>query len=292
MESKRPATDLVLIVRSSLKEEAVAAALVVERTVRAAGGRALTVDFSQKPSAGVLDGITLAVSLGGDGTLLYCARILAPRPVPILAVNLGDFGFITEVARSELEATFDKFLSGGLGLSERLLLEVAVERDGRRVAFHYGLNDAVIAAAGISRLVGLNVSLADARVAPAFLGRYRADGLIVSTPTGSTAYSMAAGGPILFPEMDAFVLTPICPFTLSNRPLVIPASATLRIEVEEKRKTEAALTVDGQETVALLPRDAILVSRAAGRALIVKTDRRSFYEVLRSKLHWAGNSDA
>lgn len=292
MESKRPATDLVLIVKNPWKEDSARAVEVVERVVRAAGGRTLTMDFSERLSAEALDGITLAVSLGGDGTLLSCARILAPRAVPILAVNLGDFGFITEVARSEMEDTFAKYLAGDLRLSERLLLEVAVEREGRRVAFHYGLNDAVVTAAGISRLADLNVFLSEARMAPAFLGRYRADGLIVSTPTGSTAYSMAAGGPILFPEMDAFILTPICPFTLSNRPLVIPGGVTLRIEVEEKRKTETALTVDGQETVPLRPRDAVLVSRAAGRALIVKTDRRSFYEVLRSKLHWAGNSDA
>ncbi len=125
-----------------------------------------------------------------------------------------------------------------------------------------------------------------------YLGRYRADGVIVATPTGSTAYSMAAGGPILHPEMEAFILTPICPFSLSNRPTVVPASVVLRIEVEEPQKAETVLTIDGQETFFLHPRDSIIMRRAEQKTLIIRTDRRGFYEVLRTKLNWAGEPNA
>jgi NAD+ kinase len=213
--------------------------------------------------------------------------MVADRGAPILAVNMGDFGFITEVSRSELFDVWEKFLAGRLGTSERLMLSVAVRRDGAEVASFTGLNDAVISTLGISRMIRLKVFLSDTDV-----GRYRADGVIVATPTGSTAYSMAAGGPILYPEMDAFILTPICPFTLSNRPTVVPASEILRIEVEDPQKTDVALTVDGQETITLRPRDCVLIRRAAKKALIVRSDKRSFYEVMRTKLNWSGEPNA
>ena len=150
-----------------------------------------------------------------------------------------------------------------------------------------GLNEAVIGIKGISRMIRLKIFMSDT-----YMGRYRADGVIVATPTGSTAYSMAAGGPILHPEMEAFILTPICPFTLSNRPTVVPATEILRIEVEEPQKVEAVLTIDGQESFLLQPRDCIFVRRAPHKARIVHTDRRSFYEVLRTKLNWAGEPNA
>ena len=137
--------------------------------------------------------------------------------VPILAVNMGDFGFITEVSRSELDRHLEKYLDGRLWVSERLMLSVAVHRDGREIGAFLGLNEAVIGIKGISRMIRLKIFLSDT-----YMGRYRADGVIIATPTGSTAYSMAAGGPILHPEMEAFILTPICPFTLSNRPTVVP----------------------------------------------------------------------
>jgi NAD+ kinase len=136
-------------------------------------------------------------------------------------------------------------------------------------------------------MIRLKIFLSDT-----YMGRYRADGVIVATPTGSTAYSMAAGGPILHPEMEAFILTPICPFTLSNRPTVVPASEVLRVEVEEPQKVETVLTIDGQETIPLLPRDCVTICRAPNKARIVHTDRRSFYEVLRTKLNWTGEPNA
>jgi NAD+ kinase len=136
-------------------------------------------------------------------------------------------------------------------------------------------------------MIRLKIFLSDT-----YMGGYRADGVIVATPTGSTAYSMAAGGPILHPEMEAFILTPICPFTLSNRPTVVPATEILRVEVEEPQKVETVLTMDGQESFLLRPRDSIYVRRAPHKARIVHTDKRTFYEVLRTKLNWTGEPHA
>ncbi|MGO9308092.1 MAG: NAD(+)/NADH kinase [Spirochaetia bacterium] len=222
-----------------------------------------------------------------DGKLGTQSAYLAPREVPILAVNMGDFGFITEVSKSELTDTWEKLVQGKLGVSERLMLSVEVQRQGAPSGSFLGLNEAVIGIRGISRMIRLKIFMSDT-----YMGRYRADGVIVATPTGSTAYSMAAGGPILHPEMEAFILTPICPFTLSNRPTVVPANEILRVEVEEPQKTEAVLTIDGQESFLLQPRDCILIRRAPFKARIVHTDRRSFYEVLRTKLNWAGEPNA
>ena len=234
-----------------------------------------------------LDGADLALSLGGDGTLLYCARLLAGRGVPILAVNLGDFGFITEISRREWKRAFEKYSAGALGISERIMLEVSVRRDGAELACFRGLNDGVVGSSGISRIIRLNVYLSQT-----YIGRYRADGVIVATPTGSTAYSMAAGGPIVHPEMEAFVLNPICPFTLSNRPLVVPGDEILEIEVEERQRTGVTLTVDGREAYGLRPRDRVVFRKAREKSLIVRSDKRNFYEVLRSKLNWGGEPNA
>lgn len=277
----------VLLVINSRKDDVGTVSRSIDEFVRSRGGETVAVDFAGPVDRKTLDGVTLAVSLGGDGTLLACARMVAERGVPILAVNMGDFGFITEVSRSELFDAWEKFLAGRLGTSERLMLSVSVRRAGAEVASFSGLNDAVISTLGISRMIRLKVFLSDISV-----GRYRADGVIVATPTGSTAYSMAAGGPILYPEMDAFILTPICPFTLSNRPTVVPATEILRVEVEDPQKTEVALTVDGQETMSLAPRDVVLIRKAARRALIIRSDKRSFYEVMRMKLNWSGEPNA
>ena len=287
MAGKRREIRKVLLVINSLKNDVGTVARSIEEFVRSRGGETVAVDFAGPVDQAALDRVDIAVSLGGDGTLLACARMVADRGVPILAVNMGDFGFITEVSRSELFDVWEKFLAGRLGTSERLMLSVAVRRDGAEVASFTGLNDAVISTLGISRMIRLKVFLSDTDV-----GRYRADGVIVATPTGSTAYSMAAGGPILYPEMDAFILTPICPFTLSNRPTVVPASEILRIEVEDPQKTDVALTVDGQESLTLAPRDCVLIRRAAKKALIVRSDKRSFYEVMRTKLNWSGEPNA
>ncbi len=229
----------------------------------------------------------LAFSLGGDGTVLYSARILAGRNLPILAVNMGDFGFITEIGKDEWKAAFEKYQDDLLGISRRIMLAVTVFRNDIQVAKYTGLNDSVVSSSGISKIVKLEVALSNTR-----LGEYRADGVIVSTPTGSTAYSAAAGGPILDPEMDAMIINPICPFTLSNRTIVTPGSETVSVEVLEGQRTGVTLTVDGQHSFNLKPRDVVRFSRADENTLLIRSDKRNFYEVLRSKLRWSGGPNA
>jgi NAD+ kinase len=287
MPGKQREIRKVLTVINSRKDDVQSVVHSIKDFARSRSMEMVSLDFTNHASPENLSGVDLAIALGGDGTLLSCARMLADRAVPILAVNMGDFGFITEVSKSELIDTWEKYLNGTLGVSERLMLSVDVNRNGSRVASFLGLNEAVVGIKGISRMLRLQVYLSDAH-----MGRFRADGVIIATPTGSTAYSMAAGGPILHPEMEAFIFTPICPFTLSNRPIVVPASEVFRVELEEPQKVDAVLTMDGQESFPLLPRDSLSIRKAPHKALIVRTDRRTFYEVLRTKLNWTGEPHA
>lgn len=225
----------------------------------------------------------LAVSLGGDGTVLYCARLIQNIGIPILAVNLGTFGFITEIAHEEWKSAFEAYEAGKLSISYRVMLRVTVERDQTQVFSAHGLNDAVVNAGGLSRVVNLRLSISNTH-----LGDFRSDGVIVATPTGSTAYSMAAGGPIVHADMDALVLTPICPFTLSIRPLIISGNDVIQIEAMRGQRTALNLSVDGQEMFALREGDMITLEKSHSRALIIESDRRNFYEIVRSKLKWSG----
>jgi NAD+ kinase len=287
MAGKRQEIRKVLIVINSRMDDVKSVVRSIQVFAAERGIETVFLDFSNHTPAEDISDVDLAISLGGDGTLLSCARMLNSRQVPILAVNMGDFGFITEVGKNELIDTWGKFLEGRLSVSERLMLSVSVHRNGAEVASFVGLNEAVIGTRGISRMIRLKIFLSDA-----YMGGYRADGVIIATPTGSTAYSMAAGGPILHPEMDAFILTPICPFTLSNRPTVVPANEVMRVEVEEPQKVETVLTMDGQESFPLLPKDSLLIRRAQHKARIIHTDKRTFYDVLRTKLNWTGEPHA
>jgi NAD+ kinase len=222
-----------------------------------------------------------AVAAGGAGEAAPAAQ-----PIPILAVNLGDFGFITEIARQEWAQALDKYLAGRLGVSRRIMFDAVVQRNGRAIAAFSGLNDAVVRSE-YSRIVGLRLHLSST-----YIARYRADGLILATPTGSTAYSMSAGGPILHPEMRAFILNPICPFTLASRPMVVPDSEELAVEVEERQRTGIVLLVDGQQVCHLEPGDRVVFRKSARSTCIILSDKRNFYEVLASKLNWAGEPNA
>ncbi len=253
----------------------------------AQGIQVLRYCFDDKLSAEAIDDVDVAITLGGDGTLLHSAAALAASRVPILAVNLGQVGFLTEVSRGEWVEAFEEYRRGGVGLSERVMLRCEVVRRGAEVVAAEALNDAVISAREVSRLIHLELHLGGSNA-----GRYRADGVIVSTPTGSTAYAMAAGGPILHPEMEAFVLIPICPYTLSDRPLVVPAHERIEIEVEPSRRAEVILTLDGQRACELEPGDRVRYSMGREKCAIIRSDRRNFYEVLRSKLNWAGEPNA
>lgn len=234
-----------------------------------------------------MDGAELAVSLGGDGTVLATARYVSPFGVAIFPINLGNFGFITEFGRDDWREELTAFVRRPARTVDRLMLEVGVVREGARVFSSLALNDAVVSGSGISKLIRLRVDLERAA-----LGQYRADGMIIATPTGSTAYSAAAGGPILSPEMEGIILNPICPFTLSHRPVVLPAGERIGIRVEQQQRTEVLLTVDGQITFPLREGDAIDIRRADRPARIAFSPRRNFYDVLRAKLNWSGGPDA
>jgi len=277
----------VLLIANVEKDEAMEVTEDVRNYLESQGIEVVTFAFRGKPAQPVLENYDLAISLGGDGTVLFSSRILSTHSIPILPVNLGNFGFITEVTREEWVGAFERYRSGMIEAGERLLIQVTVERQQRRIGEFIGLNDAVISASGISKIVKLSVWLSDT-----FLGRYRADGVIVATPTGSTAYSAAAGGPILHPEMDAMILNPICPFTLSHRPLVMSADETIVVEVESQQRTGVIMTVDGQSDFPLIPGDRITVRPYGEKARIVRSNKRTFYEVLRSKLNWSGGHSA
>lgn len=225
--------------------------------------------------------VDLAIVLGGDGTLLSLARSL-PEPVPILGVNLGRLGFLTELSRDELYPSLVKVLAGRYQLETRSMLDVELRRNGAESARYRVLNDAVIAKSAMARIVQLAL-----RVDGFLVGHYRSDGLIVSTPTGSTAYNLSAGGPILSPRLPVAVVTPICPHTLSLRPLVVPDDAEIEVTLETPRE-EVFLTLDGQEGAGLGYRDTVRLTRSGAQVLLVRTTGRTYYEGLRGKLGWGG----
>jgi NAD+ kinase len=231
----------------------------------------------------------IAFSLGGDGTVLYTARTLAGTFTPILPVNLGTLGFIAGIHADEWREVFGQWLRGEARLSRRCMLELSVERRDAVMANNTFLNDAVISASGIAKLIKLDLCSEIVNGEYTDLGFYRSDGLIIATPTGSTAYSMAAGGPILDPEMEALIISPICPFTLSNRPLVLPSKPALLVTVAKEQRSGVLLTVDGQDTFDLEPEDRVVIRQAPRQTLLVSADRRAYYSALRTKLAWSGS---
>jgi len=245
--------------------------------------------FAGKPENPPQGAWDIAFSLGGDGTVLYTARCLAPLGVPILPVNMGSLGFIAEVDRNDWLSTYEKWEKGEITVSKRCMLEISVERGGKNIMKNICLNDTVISASGIAKLINLDVSIKGAAAGGVALGSYRCDGLIVATPTGSTAYSMAAGGPILDPEMEAVILNPICPFALSNRPFVLPSRLPVVITVPGQLRTGVLLTVDGQDTCDLQSEDKICIQQSAQSARLIFADRHAYYSALRSKLFWSGD---
>jgi NAD+ kinase len=223
----------------------------------------------------------LVVVLGGDGTLIHAAMLLDGRPVPILGINMGSLGFMTETPQSEMYPALDQVLEGKAQVTERMKLRVHLHRGGRpeRALDAEVLNDVVIAKSPFSRMTEL-----DTRCSGVFLTTLKADGVIVATPTGSTAYSLAANGPILFPTMRGVVMAPICPHTLTQRPLVIPDDETLDILL--MNDAEAFLTLDGRKGPALVRGDRVQVKQSYNRVLLVKNQKLDFFGILRAKLRW------
>jgi NAD+ kinase len=223
----------------------------------------------------------LAVVLGGDGTLLAMAKAIAEsgHDIPILAVNFGSLGFLTEITRPELYQSLDAVIAGRASYDLRMMLRAVATRAKEA---HMALNDVVFTRTALSRMIELSVSVGDH-----FVTAVKADGLIVATPTGSTAYNLAAGGPIVHPAMDALVLTPIAPHTLSNRPIVIPAERDVRVtSTSSNAGDEVYVTMDGQTGFPLQEGDELTITRAEKPLRLVRSTTRSYFEVLREKLKW------
>jgi len=224
--------------------------------------------------------VEMIIVLGGDGTLLSVARLVEDRDVPILGVNLGGLGFLTEITLEELYRVLDRVVQGDFVTDERVVLNAAVIRRGERLAEFVVLNDAVINKGALARIIDLETTINGED-----LTTFKSDGLIISTPTGSTAYSLSAGGPIVYPSLHCIIITPICPHTLTNRPIVIPDDVEIRASLKTKQQ-EVILTLDGQQGFSLEFDDIVEVRKAGGRILLIKSPYRHYFEVLREKLKW------
>jgi NAD+ kinase len=226
--------------------------------------------------------VDVLIVLGGDGTLLATARALNRKTVPILAVNLGGLGFLTVIPKEDLYATLEQVLEGKARVERRVQIEGELVRADEIISSFLALNDVVLNKGAIARIIDFDV-LVDGR----FMSTYKADGLIVSTPTGSTAYSLAAGGPIVAPSVSAILVTPICAHTLTNRPLVLPDTAQIEISVRSQRES-AYLTVDGQVGLAAHSDDTVRLRKASSCVDIIQPISMNYFEILREKLKWGG----
>jgi NAD+ kinase len=227
--------------------------------------------------------VEMVVVLGGDGTLLAAARALQKKQVPILGVNLGGLGFLTEITLAELYPMLEAILRGEYKTDERMLLEARVWRKEKVVDTFQVLNDVVINKGALARIIELETS-----VDQAYLTTFRSDGLVISTPTGSTGYSLSAGGPIVYPSLQSIIITPICPHTMTNRPIIVPKEATINVTLCSADQ-EVFLTLDGQVGFKMELRDRVEIKKGEGFVKLIKSPSRSYFEVLRQKLMWGAD---
>jgi NAD+ kinase len=241
---------------------------------------ALPDGYKGRARASVADSSQLLLVLGGDGTMLAAARLAASRGIPILPINMGSLGFLTSFTLDELYPALEEALAGRSSVSQRVMLQAELERAGAVIEAQCVLNDVVIHKGALARMIELELGI-DSE----FVCRYRVDGLIVSSPTGSTAYSLSAGGPIVHPTVESFIITPICPHTLSDRPLVIRDSCS--IEIKLNGVTESVyLTLDGQRGIPMQATDRLRVCRAKEQLKLIQPPKKSYFEILRNKLKW------
>jgi NAD+ kinase len=226
------------------------------------------------------EGANLVIVLGGDGTLLSVARNLKGRDVPILGVNLGGLGFLTEISPDEFPEMLEKVTRGDYDISKRIMLDVTVRRDENMVFDFTILNDAVITKDALARIIDIETYVNDE-----YLTTFKSDGLIFSTPTGSTGYSLAAGGPILYPSMKNIIVTPICPHMLTNRPIILPEEVTIKA-ILQARDEKVVLTLDGQIGFPLEFDDEVVVKESSHVVSLVKSSSKGYFEILRTKLKW------
>jgi NAD+ kinase len=273
------ARDTLFDLEQRLRERGVDAVWSTDAAALIGAGSRTAVERTQMPAQ-----IDVALVLGGDGTLLAMAKTIAEsgHDIPILAVNFGSLGFLTEITRPEIYESLDAVLSGKATHDLRMMLSAVATRAGQAASTHMALNDVVFTRTALSRMIELSVSVGDQ-----FVTAVKADGLIVATPTGSTAYNLAAGGPIVHPAMDALVLTPIAPHTLTNRPIVIPAERDVRVRsTSSNAGDEVYVTIDGQTGFGLHEGDEITITKAARPLRLIRATTRSYFEVLRQKLKW------
>jgi NAD+ kinase len=225
-------------------------------------------------------GVDLMLVLGGDGTMIATARMLGDTEVPVLGINYGGLGYLAEFRIEELYTALESILAGSYVVERRLMLAVELWRGTESVTRNRVLNDVVINKAALARIIEI-----DAHLNEQFVNSFRADGLIVSTPTGSTAYNLSAGGPVIYPSMNAIVITPICPFTLSNRPIVVPDDSLIELRLTTQNE-DVALTLDGQVGFPLKPEDRVVIRKSNTTFNLVQPMNRNYFEVLRDKLRW------
>ncbi|UCG67520.1 MAG: NAD(+)/NADH kinase [Deltaproteobacteria bacterium] len=226
------------------------------------------------------DTVDLVVVLGGDGTLLGAARKVGRYGLPILGVNLGGLGFLTEIPLEMLYKDIEKVITGQVTVEPRLMLQASVLRNTEEECRFSVLNDVVINKGALARIIDLRVSI-DGH----FLTTFRSDGLIISTPTGSTSYNLSAGGPILYPDLEALILTPICPFTLTHRPIIVPDTSVIEVQMG-KHNEEVILTFDGQVGFDLMAHDRVIISKSEKKLKLIKSPDQDYYDILRTKLKW------
>ena len=227
----------------------------------------------------------LLIVLGGDGTLLSVARAAHPHNIPILAVNLGSLGFLAEISIDELYPTLENILAGKFEIENRMLLNACIWRNGEKVEDHNVLNDVVINKGAVARVINLQVL-----VNGQYMTSYRADGLIIATPTGSTAYSLSAGGPIIHPSMHTLVLSPICPFTLTNRSILIPDQSIIQVKLAAEYD-DVRVTLDGQEGYDMRAGDILKIKKTKTSLQLIRGPNKNYYQILRDKLHWGSQND-
>ena len=232
------------------------------------------------PKLEIPESCDLIVAMGGDGTLLAVARILKTHLVPILAVNLGSLGFLAEITLEEMFPTLELILAGKATLQQRMMIDISVIRDRKCVSSYQGLNDVVLNKGVLARIIDINVEIDNN-----FVATYKADGIIVGTPTGSTAYTLSAGGPILYPTLDAMLVTPIASHTLTFRSLVVPDTSTVELSLKPTQES-IFMTVDGQIGLNLQGEDRVCVKKSSSYLELIESPNKSFFDILRQKLKW------
>jgi NAD+ kinase len=228
----------------------------------------------------MVESADLIVVLGGDGTMIAAARLIGDRGTPVLGINYGTLGYLAEFTHEEMIPALEAAIAGGYEPDHRLMLSAQVWRGGQKLLHDRVLNDVVISKSALARIIEI-----EARIDGRFVNRFRADGLIISTPTGSTAYNLSAGGPVIYPSMSAVVITPICPHTLSNRPLVVSSESEFELTLKTPNE-EVALTLDGQVGMPLEAEDRVVVRKSAMTFNLIQARARNYFDVLRSKLKW------